>query len=486
MNPASKPSRRLLYAAGVFALFCFSLLELIAPLRAADLFEVYGRFLLAALFGAFLLRAAPTKEWAVRVYLAYLLWLLLTRWLNGDFYLFIDRELMRTEVLSFVLFSLGVLLSSLGRRRFLTALAIFYGGFFALFSLLGLFVAVTNTYIHVPPENVWITLRTDGNAFNLLNLLSSFRLVTAARLYISWMLLLWLLLKTKRKLLWVPLLIGMLALHGAIALCFSRTIRISFGLTCAMLAMLLCWRYLPVKKLALRILALAAAFALAFPLGYKSFDVSALALGTAQASLTPRFAAYYESLEHKPDPDYFGIAAQQEIDPERVTVTGSAEGADGFSDARTVGHDFTLGFRTRIWESAVVTAFQNPRILFCGQSSKTLTKLADAYMKRVYNWTTGPNMHNYLFQVLQLAGLPGFLLVLAWSLLLIVKMVRAFFSPRGKLPFSTVFLTIPLTGMFVFCSMEYELFPAWDSSTRVFLLLLGLFLGLYREAYPAA
>ena len=46
-------------------------------------------------------------------------------------------------------------------------------------------------------------------------------------------------------------------------------------------------------------------------------------------------------------------------------------------------------------------------------------------------------------------------------------------------------LTVPLTGMFVFNMMEYELFPAWDSSTRAFLLLLGIFTGIYHEYFPA-
>ena len=41
-----------------------------------------------------------------------------------------------------------------------------------------------------------------------------------------------------------------------------------------------------------------------------------------------------------------------------------------------------------------------------------------------------------------------------------------------------------MTGMFIHGMMENVLFPAWESSTRAFLLLAGIFLGLYREYYP--
>ena len=105
-----------LYAVGVFLLFCFSLLSLLAPQRTADLFETYGRFLLAALFGTFLCREGFPKEWLLRLHLGYLGWLLLTRWLNGDVYLFIDRELVRTEALSFVMLTVGFVLGGVGSR----------------------------------------------------------------------------------------------------------------------------------------------------------------------------------------------------------------------------------------------------------------------------------------------------------------------------------------------------------------------------------
>lgn len=479
-----------IYAAGVLALLCFALLDLLVPQRSADLFEPYGRFLFAALFGVFLFKVGLPREWVLRLHLGYLLWLLITRWLNGDVYLFIDWKIVRCEVISFLMLSVGVLLSPEGRRRLLNILSLIYAGFFVFFSLLGLFVSVTNTYIHIPPENVWITIREAGNPVPLLNLLSSFRLTSAGRLYMAWGLLGYQAVHTQRKGLRVLLLLGMLVLHLAIALCYSHTIWITTSLSCAMFVLLLGHRRLRMLRPALRALILAVSFVVTIPVVYKSFSLSLQLRDTLYTQLAPRFAQRYEAWEHKPDPEFFGIAVpEQSEDPEvisaafrRNTAEQNAENGDIYLDPpRSFKMEYTLSWRTLIWESVPYCIRKNPAVLLRGQLSKGLMDRTNAYLFGVYRILNQPNMHNYLFQSILLAGLPGFLMVLAWTLLIVVRMIRVFFSREDTVPLSIAFLTIPMTGMFLFNMMEYELFPAWDSSSLAFLLLTGVFLGLYRE-----
>lgn len=487
----SDAARQWLYAAGVFALLCFALLSLIAPLRAADLFDAYGIVLSAVLFGVFLARWGLTSEACVRLYLFYLLWLLVSRWLNGDVYLFIDREQVYLNMLSFLFFSLGVVLSPEGRRRLLNVLTAVYAGFFVLFSLLGLFVAVTNTYIHVPPENVWITIRSSGNPLPLLNLLSSFRLVGAARLFLSWGLLGYQAARTRKTGLRILLVLGMLVLHTAIALCFSHTIWIALSLCYGMFVLLLGLRRLRIRSAVLRALLLAAVSVLAILASYKSLDFLLHHREALSAELAPRFAQRYEAWEHKPDPEYFGIAAPEQPAPVlelvRSTQEDLAQSGDIYLDPpRSYNQVLTLSWRTLIWESVFYCARKNPALLLRGQSGKTLMDTTNNYLFGVYRLPKQPNMHNSFLQVLMLTGLPGFLALVAWALLIIVRMVRVFFSRADTVPFSIAFLTIPLTGMFVFSMMESELFPAYDSSTKVFLMLAGIFLGMYRELFPKA
>ena len=479
-----------LYAVGVFLLFCFSLLSLLAPQRTADLFETYGRFLLAALFGAFLCREGFPKEWLLRLHLGYLAWLLLTRWLNGDVYLFIDRELVRTEALSFVMLTVGFVLGGEDRRRFLNALSLVYAGFFVLFSALGLFVAVTGTYIHLPPENVWITIRAAGNPVPLLNLLSSFRLTSAARLYLAWGLLGYQFFRAHRVLPRLLLVLGMLVLHLAIALCYSHTIWITFGLSLAMLVVLLGHRYLRLQNKALRIALLALCFAAVFFAGYKTFGLGLRLRDLLRAQLAPRYEQAYTNSAHQLDPEYFGIAGPE---PEltvstapHVSTESVLESGDLYLETpKSYNQTLTLSWRTLIWETVFYRAGREPAYLLRGQLSDDLMGTTNRYLEGVYRIPRQPNMHNYIFQVVLLAGLPGLLLVLAWTLLSVRRLIRVFFSRGEQIPLAIAFLTIPLTGMFLFNMMEYELFPAWDSSTRAFLLLLGIFTGIYHEYYPA-
>ena len=304
------------YAGGLLAGVVMLLLCFPAPTLCAGnpAFDKYGRFLLAALFGAFLFKAGLPREQVLRLHFCYLLWLLLSRWLNGDVYLFIDWKVLRYEFISFLMLSAGILLPPEGRRRLLNVLSLGFGCFFVLFSLMGLFVAFTNTYFHIPPENVWITIRAEGNPRPLLNLLSSFRLTGAGRLYLAWGLLAYQAVRTRKTGLRVLLVLGMLVLHLAVALCLSHTtvdrdlaelrdVRAAAGIP--PLAMK---RWKP----ALRALVLAVVCIAVIPAVYKSFELSLQLRDRLQPALAARFEQRYESWERKPDPEYFGVAAPEQ------------------------------------------------------------------------------------------------------------------------------------------------------------------------------
>lgn len=482
-------SWRRVFAAGVFALLCFALVRLLAPQREADLFETYGRFLLAALFGGLLLREGLPRERVLLLHLAYLAWLLVTRWLNGDFYLFVDRELVRAETLSYLMLSVGLVLPPDGRRRLLNLLSWVYAGFFVLFSALGLFVAVTGTYIHLPPENVWITMRAEGNPDLLLNLLSSFRLTAAGRVYLSMGLLGYQAVRTRRVWLRALLLVGVFVLYCAIALLYSHTIWAATGISCGMLVVLLLHRAQRPQRPLLRAGVLSLSFLLVAGSVFFSFLLVLRARDALRAELAPRFAAIYTASAHRLDPEYFGIAGEEAPIPvEQLVYRTTREAVEDSGDLyldppRSFNQTLTLSWRTLIWESSFYCIRREPMLLLRGHLTKGLMDRSNRYLYGVYRLPLQPNMHSFLFQALMLTGLPGFLLLLAWALISASRMLRVYFAPKEAVPLPIAYLTIPLTGMFVFNLMEYQLFPAWDSSSQGFLLVLGVFTGLYRELY---
>jgi O-antigen ligase len=97
-------------------------------------------------------------------------------------------------------------------------------------------------------------------------------------------------------------------------------------------------------------------------------------------------------------------------------------------------------------------------------------------------------MHNVLLQVLMLTGIPGFLLVLAFMLLLIRRAVKLFFSAA---PVMIKVLVLPISGILFYGLFETILFTdsadqraLTDFRELFFFLLAGVVLAYSYEYSP--
>lgn len=482
------------FAVLIFLEFSSLLLALLIPQRAADLHSAYGQLLIAALAGALFAHAGLPRQRELRVYLAFLLWLLISRWLNRDFYLFLDRPLLLDNLLAFLLLASCLQLDKVRRQRLLLAVTIVYAGFFVLFSAIGLFIALTGTYLHIPPENVWITLLPSnflGIKTRVINLLSTHRLTMASFLYLAWSLLVYQMLRLRKKGWLLPLALGLLILHLTLTLCYSRTVQICFSLSCAMLALLFLYR----RKMrgVKRVLVLVLIPLLCLPVVYKSFDVFGNLLGVLRAEIAPRFEESYRGRSPL-DPNLFGLetaqgeasaqeepAAEAVPAPEAVTSafktaaslasSGDSTQQDIFQEHRTLSGNVTLTGRTAIWRSAILSVRAKPSILFYGQPEKQIMPLANQFIHSDHK----THMHNSLVQCFMLTGLPGLLLAAAWYVLLLIKLIRTFFSGSDT-PFATAFLTIPLSGIMLYSMLETIMFSSVGLAGFTFFLIAGFFL----------
>ena len=98
---------------------------------------------------------------------------------------------------------------------------------------------------------------------------------------------------------------------------------------------------------------------------------------------------------------------------------------------------------------------------------------------------------NFLLQVLMLTGIIGLALVLAFTVLMVVKMIRFFFSQHPDATMDLKVLTLPLSGIFIYGMFEIILFTAsaderalTDFRELFFFLLAGIFLGYYYQVFP--
>ncbi len=492
----NKISWNTVYALAILALAAYYLLELIAPMRCQDLFEAYIFIGLGVLAGMYFSHYGLSGPAELKLYIYFMLWALLSRWLNRDIYLFVDKDLLIDILLAFVVFAAPFCLDKKQRERFIDVFTLIYGGFFLAASVMGIFVYLTNTYIHLPPENVWITIKQEGSLYSL-NLLSSHRLSTAPRLFMAYMLFMYQLIKRRKVIARVFNTIIIVILHLAIALCHSRTTQIAMSGGAAMLAMLVLMPKLKNMKAGGRLISLCAAACAALVLCYFSFDLCNAVSTKAHNIAAPAFEQSYTALNGKPNEDFFGLRvetddyiANQEAKKQQAESTvfpeetaAPQEESLTATDERKLAGNWTFTGRTEIWHAGVVSMLREPSKLAIGQLSKNCMQTVNSVLRELFPHVKEykTHMHNSFAQVFMYMGVPGLLLALLWTLFLVRKMLRVFFNT--SLPLEKKLATVSIAAFFVINLAEVFLFTSFDYSSFPFMIIAGCFLADYKEAF---
>ncbi len=485
------------YALTLLFIFCLYLLGELVPMRAADLQASYGLVLTAIAFGIYLSRRGISGPWEIKIYLLWMVWTLLSRWLNGDFYLFLEFDMLMTMLLGFMLFSVGTVLDRRERGLLLDAVSLLYALFAAAVAAVGIAVFITNTYIHIPPEDVWFTIRFDGAVFSP-NFLSTSRLTSAPRFAMAFGLLLYQFQKRRSKVFRVFAVLALAVLYVAMALCHSRTVQLAVLAMAVMLAILAA-RSLFSARSARAVLAFSLLFALiAVPVCYKGFSVASSLVSGAHNIVAPALEERYNALESKPNPEYFGIgkSAEELVEIYQQTLltpadtkstssqNSSAQSGISANDSRKVIGNWSFSKRVEIWSSGLVHLSRSPSDALKGMLSRDVAPAVNKVINELYPYIKDfkINMHNSYLQVLMVTGIPGFLLIALWVILLVKDMVKLYFFKRQLSP--EKLLTLPMAAFFVICLSEVMCFAWLDLSSMAFYLMAGAFLGYYHECFP--
>jgi O-antigen ligase len=195
-----------------------------------------------------------------------------------------------------------------------------------------------------------------------------------------------------------------------------------------MLLILLAYKYLPLKKLWQKAAVLLLCAALMIPLTFKSFEWTT------------------------------GLMSQVSSIMISETTTGelsTGEGVD-LSDNRSLTEDMSnLSERSQIYASFIPSLKVRPLTILIGNFSDKLMNIPNMFVDFPVPFT---HMHNFLLEVFMLTGLPGFLLVVAFCLILVVNMVKLFFNEDKRVSLAAKVLTIPVTGILLYGMFEIVIF----------------------------
>lgn len=427
--------RAMAFCAG--ALVLFYMVCPVAPQRWADLYAAYGKTAIIAMAAIYFFRARLDGVLEVKLVIYYTIWLFLTRLFNTDLYLQNELDLVISRILCCVVFPVGLLLDERERRVLLDVVIAVSGAYYFVTALLGLYACIFGVYFYLPPEGVVFGLDNAfyGNSFVRIVAWETTRTISAVWFYLAWCMMIYEFFRCQNKLWRIPICVALFVFHLAMAFCVTRSVFLAASVNAAMLAVLLGMKHVRVKKGWLRVLILTLLAVLSLALCYKSFEW----LRTATGMVYDRMDVQIER------------TSDQFMNPEVV----SGDGAN-FSDSRDMKETLSNGSnRFGVYLSAIPAIRDEPLRLLIGKYNAKL-------MDGPHRYQIGPfwHMHNYLIQVLMLTGLIGFLLVLCFSVLLVIRMVRLYFTENPKATTDIKVLTLPVSGILLYGMLETVIFTA--------------------------
>lgn len=397
----------------------------------------------------------------------FFVWFVLSRILNGDYYLQKSSAYLYPKVLSYgVCFLFPFALSARLRQRVLDRFADLYSFLLGMVGWACLYAVATSSRIYSPFSGCYIGLFEADALQKRLSLFGFHPNYTACLMLIGILLAIFRLLRTKKTALRIAHGISILGMAAALMMADSRTTSVALCVAVGLLAMVaLWWKNSGIqkrKRIAISILACLSAASLCFgglTLEKKGIETLASGKGAAGKAI---FTAMAETASEAETP-----LAQPTSDETVLSYRGLSWGAD------------ILSGRLTIYRSIAPTLLQRPQTLLIG----TLDDHAMDIPNQLTGWSIS-NMHNLLLQILLLTGLPGLLLSLWFFVRLLGHSYTfCFRSPSAALPERCLML-IPF-ALLLISLLDVFIFVSGSTIDLLFFLLTGFALCAQLEATNA-
>ncbi len=474
--------RRSLFSLSVVLTFLYFLLWQLNFYLAESLKNGVYLLLAPVLTAGAVLLCRPKGKTEYRLLLLYMLWIVASRILNGDVTLSREYRFVLDLSLMLPFLLLGLTLDRAGRRRLLNWLSVLLGLYFFALGLLCIAAFVLREEFYNPVTGGVLAAVSETTSFARANILDTNPNTTAYWFFMPLCLMLYQFFACRHRIWRIPIVLSALVDWIAICLTFCRSVRLCCALCFALLGALLCLRALSGRSIARRVGAAAAAILLILPMSY--FAAGWVCSGVSLLSRAPETPAAEAEIApaetglHLSDPDRAPyvlrpLAAEAERTPEAAAETyadprGSADGIDSFSSSRM-----------SVYRAVYETLAEHPEILLRGTGADEGIALLNEHLAKPV-----VHCHNFLLQTLLLAGLPGFLLILAFCVCLAAAALRLFFS-GGKADLPAQVLCLPVLGSLLFGQFEAGFFNYTDARTLFFYLICGVMLGFYYDLFPA-
>lgn len=257
--------------------------------------------------------------------------------------------------------------------------------------------------------------------------------------------------------------LGIIIAYICLSITFGRSAMVSFSVSIGMLAAAIALKHMKQKKTVQKAIALVLALCFFIPLSYKSFEVTT----SAFTNISDLFFEKEEITKIQAENIASGVEIQNEYDTRTDALNDRGLSSSG---------------RTKLWLASIECLRESPIRILIG--SDKATEITNNYIKAHYpdefvQYGFRPNHHNTYLDLFLEAGLVCFILILAFFVMLVIKMIKLFFSPETHLSVKT--LVITLTGIMLYNLFESTLFYIYDMRTVIFCVLASYVFAYEKE-----
>lgn len=469
----------LLFAAVVEQMF-------ISTTKGWDMFlhnvYVYG---IAAQFAliVFCLFTVKNNSFALKTMITFFVWFLISRPLLGDMDLRESILLLVPAALNISIMCYAASLAEKQRRILLYVLAAAMCIFYCGVCLGVLYVAITRTRTFLP-FYIEIIMKEEGG-LHYVDLRASHRNLTAQWYCLCFCLAAILAYLSKKKLVKAFWGVTMVVFYATVAISLSRISMLALALSMGMMAAIILIKKFPNKKITVHVALALVAVIVVTPVVYKSYNLVGTAIEKISLAVTPIVETTDDANDNTSDVEDDVLVPEQVTEgaPKKVTIS---EDDSMFTETRDKENTMMLGGRVLVWRSIARVIRYEPWRLRYGSLTDDYVSTINTVISQTDPSAVVPNTHNFFIETLMMTGLPGFILVCVFALLLVVRMIKVFFAPNAD-TFAKL-LTVPLTAALLKSMGEATLI--WhdrvynDITNYIFFLVAGLFLAYSYELFP--
>ena len=436
-------------------------------------------FLIPALIGIFMFCGFIRQERCIRILTCYLLWLLFTRFINGDHALSESMDSLLYASQSVLVFIPGILLDKEDRNTVLTATAFVVTVFYLFLGVLSIYVGVTHLELINPLDGYRIGLSASHSRIYLLGLHPN---VVGGHYLIAFCMAVWLFFRFDRALIKAYALTAGVVFVIVIAQTVSRNAQTCLSMAVGLSVGILAFSGMGNKQRRIRIAALFGAAVLMGTLFYFVFEPIRYLLWEAyERSETVRL----EISENMTDTDSFS-----DLTYDAVFLNGyfTAKALDSENEQEQLNDSFQSDSRAyfdsgrkEIYWSAIKSLEMEPRRLLVGSSWEHLLEISHSLIRE-----QAKHFHNDFLQAVNLFGLPGMILQILFLVCVARFGIRTIFDVPGHYSVCDRMLVIPVAVFYVYIMLECTLNLKYiDFRALMFYFLAGMMVGAAKQADSA-